>query len=492
MAKTDNVSFLERHVEKVVLAVCLLLLGAAAFHWLLASAVSMTVIGRGGKARIQNVSPGEVDEILSEAAQSVRQTWDEASIPVKAVPKYAGRTQSLLPIRLAQREEVDLALPGLPLHMERIEHAGPTTVRLEDVVAAMPVPPKPIVEGYTELPRKKVSTGLEDVRVARGVDIYPVQELADAWNKVLAPVIPILQTVRVVGHGVVVEVQELLPGGQWSPARTVTCEVAPKVDEQGKTVQQPVIPDFDGKNYQIVRDTRDALGQSLWQEHVVRPEYYQIYLAGRGGWVDWRVHLPKAMPQAGQAAVWFHDDKTMKVGRTYRYRVSLAFVNPLLSYEDAVSKKSVADARQKLVETKPSEWSDPMVTRRDVDFFLTGAGRTTGNLTVTVFAYKWGQRVQETFRIKPGDPIGGKKKVQLHYPLGQPGEKRGVEVDYSTGAVSLRFDFGKVLWRKGTVTVRTSELLYIDKDGKLNCRIQALDEDNPLRNKLAEEVKQAR
>ena len=44
MAKADNVSLLEQHVEKLVLLVCLVLLGIALSRWVFSSPVSMTVI----------------------------------------------------------------------------------------------------------------------------------------------------------------------------------------------------------------------------------------------------------------------------------------------------------------------------------------------------------------------------------------------------------------------------------------------------------------
>jgi len=185
--------------------------------------------------------------------------------------------------------------------------------------------------------------------------------------------------------------------------------------------------------------------------------------------------------------VWFHDE-TMKVSRRYRYRIKLKFVNPILTYDKVVSDEHLAEARRTYIETEESEWSEPVSVDRKVHFFLTGASATTGQMTVTIFANKWGQTVMRTFGLRAGEPIGDLAGIKVRSP--KTGQMEPVEVDFSTGAVSLRFHFG-VKWLRGSFQVTTAKMLYLDSEGRLQARIQARDNGNPLRRKLVEEAKRA-
>jgi hypothetical protein len=294
--------------------------------------------------------------------------------------------------------------------------------------------------------------------------------------------------VRLVSPKLIVEAQEQLPNGEWAPAKVVAI-AGPKLKKaEGEFLDQPVIPPVTDTNIQAVRDARNALSQKAWQDYVLRRNYYRIFLAARGGWVDWRVNLPEVSPEQGKVPFWFHDDVTMKVGGTYRYRVQVAFLNPGLLSEEAFGRKHLKDARVISVLSPKGEWSEPVTVPRDVRFYLSGASETMKQVTVTVFTWKWGQRVMKTFNLKPGQPIGGKAMVDLIDPLGQPGERRSVEVDFTTGAVALRFNFQKFIYRP--FKVRTAEMVYLTGDGKVKSRIQALDDGDEVRQKLLAEVKQ--
>jgi len=195
--------------------------------------------------------------------------------------------------------------------------------------------------------------------------------------------------------------------------------------------------------------------------------------------------VPAAPARAGHMQVWFHDETTPKPGVPARYRVKLVFVSPLLTYKEAVANKD--EAAVKTVSTKFSKWSDPSSATRDVQFFVTGSAVTTGQVSVTIFARKWGQVVSSTFRVTPGEMIGGRELVQVRNPQGGTSK---VEVDFSTGAIPLRLEFAKTLMRRG-MQVKTAEMVYMDKDGAVRTRVKALDESDDERKKLAQEAKQA-
>jgi hypothetical protein len=483
MAKADDANVLEQHVEKLVLLVCLVLLGVAAHRWILSSPVSM-----------DGVPIERVDEMLSGKARVVKELYGkEGNVTVPPVPRWAGKTLALRAIAPQAREDVDVAMPRLPM---KIELGGPPEdglVRLAQLIADMPVPPKPQVTAAMELPEKPV---LADVAVAHGTLAYPFAELAKAWTDRLAKVkVP----VKLTAQEVVVEVQEEMGDGQWGPPRQV--KVAAKPDAEGNPVVVPRVPDFDGTNVEQVRGARDKLTQQ--QSHILRPDYYRICSPGRQ-WAPWQPRLPKDEAPAEEPPsvpvvpgltaapsratfVWFHDE-TMEVGRRYRHRVKLVFVNPMLTYDKAVSEEYLAEARQTYIETEVSEWSDPVSVDRTVHFFLTGASETTGQMTVTIFANKWAQTAMRTFQIRPGEPIGSLWKVRIRNP--KTGEAEPAEVDFSTGAISLRFRFAEK-WLRGNFEVTTAKMLYLDSQGRLRVRIQAQDGADPLRRKLVEEAKRA-
>jgi len=471
MAKADNVSFLERHVEKLVLLACLALLAAAAYRWVLSSPVGLAVISERGRGKT-TAGPEQVDQVLQGAAQRVKHLHDVANLQVDPVPKWAGKVVTVGHFESPRQVVVDPAMPRLPMKVD-VGRASKGMVRLAQLIAVMPVPPAPKVAASMHLPEKDT---LADLAVAHGSLVYPLAGLTAAWEELLKKKV----AVKAVVQDVLVEAQEELPDGQWGPIRRVNVVAKPGAD--GNSIVVPKVRPFDGKNVEEVRKDRDAVAQQ--QDHILRPEYFRVW---QSGWKDWRALLPKVQPGENEIQVWFHDE-AMKIGRRYRYRVRLVFVNPILTYDKAVGEEHLAEARQTHIRANPSAWSKPVSVNRNVRFFLTGASETTGQMTVTIFAHKWGQRVMKTFRVRPGEPIGAPAKVGIRNP--KSGKMEGVTVDFSTGTVSLQFRFD-VKYAKGSFDVTTARMLYLDRQGRLQALIQARDNDSPLRKRLFQEVKQA-
>jgi len=486
MAKADKVSILERHVEKLALLVSVVLFGYAASRWALESPVRLTVIDPSGRRTKANVGPEQVDKVLEQAAMSVKDAYDGAEETVAPVPLSAGHTVEYRHIEPRQSEGLDLGLSQRPVRTDVIVDPSVNLPTLAKIQAAMDPPKRPDIVAGLELPKQDT---LEDKLVARGLVLFPIEKLRTAWGELVKDT-PI-QVPMLAGYAVVVEVQQALPDGTWpKAAKTVTLLV--RLDNTEQPVEVPPIPDFDGKNVQSVRDARNKVADALMQTGILRPEYYKIWSIEQDDWGTWRARLPELRAEDGQMPVWFHDDSTMQLGGTYRYRVQVRFINPLLTYEDAVpSKNKKTDPYEKFVSTPFSEWSRPVAVRRQVYFYLTGTSQTTRQMTVTVYAHKWGQIVRNRFRVTPGQPIGGKATVNIRDPLGPKGSTRSVEVDFTTGAVALRFNFRKEMIRRG-IPVRTAEMLYMAKDKLLKSRIQALDDNNEQRKKLDAQVEGAR
>jgi len=189
--------------------------------------------------------------------------------------------------------------------------------------------------------------------------------------------------------------------------------------------------------------------------------------------------------EAGKVLVWFHQTG-LESRKVYRYRVRLVLLNPLLTYDTDV--KNRAEAAVASVMTPPSQWSDPVFVPKAAEMFLTGSSPSQGTVRVTVFALRLGNRVKRSFTVAGGQPIGTKvKPIKVINPA--TGEVEEVEVDFSTGAVAVDFDFDKRIL-KGNISRRTVEMLYLD-DGELGMRIRGVDEDSERYKQLVKEAKRA-
>jgi hypothetical protein len=472
---------IERHVEKLVLAVCLLALVLASWHWLFSSPTELEIfIASAGRTVM--VSPTEADAKLRVSATAVGEMYSGSVLAksIPPVPAWVGRLNDQRAIYELPASPTDLAEPRLPIGP--VELTPPEgMISLEQLIAAMPAPAKPVVISSIELPNRLPPT---DVVLARGVSSYPLEALGTAWKELLKTV----PFEKVVPYKVIVEVQQAPPDGDWSKAKTVLIEAAP-LDAAGKPITLPEIPDPDVKNIKEVRDARDAVAKPEKQLQILQPSYLPVW---RKGWVQPELPtLPAATTQPGQpekATIAFFDDATMTIGLGYRYRVQLVVVNPLLTYDDALAKERQAEARQKFLTSEPSPWSDPVSAHREVYFFITGANPLANKMTVTVYARQWGQWVSKKFDVQVGEFIGGVEKVDLIDPMGKG--KKSAEVDFSTGCVAVRQDFKKTLSRRG-FNLRTSEMLYLDAEGRLQSRLKTWDDTSDLRKELEQAVRNA-
>jgi hypothetical protein len=63
-------------------------------------------------------------------------------------------------------------------------------------------------------------------------------------------------------------------------------------------------------------------------------------------------------------------------------------------------------------------------------------------------------------------------------------------VDFSTGAVLVAIDFNRPI-QAGTITRRTVEVLYLDREGRLRTRTRAADDASERMKQLEIEASQA-
>jgi hypothetical protein len=495
MAKAENLTMIERHVEKMVLAACLLALGLASWHWLFSSPTKLQIFSP-SQGKMVPVSPTEADAKLQAAAETVRKTYSDSGYAKKIppVPAWVGRLNDIRGMSLLPPAPVDLAVPRMPI--ASVEPNTPQDdISIKKLIAAMDAPAKPVMMGSIELPKR---SPLADVVLARGLSGYPLEDLAAKWKEILKDDVPF----QVRPYKLIVEVQQAPGDGDWSKAKAVIVQTEP-LDAAGKPIAPPEIPDFDGKNVAEVRKARDTVAVPAMQQQILQPHYLPVWRAVQKQWVQPELPgqtvqaVPAAMfvqpvqpVQPGQAIIAFFDDSTMTIGPSYRYRVQLVVVNPLLTYDEAVAKDRQAEARQKFLTSKPSEWSDPVSVNREVYFFLTGANPLANRMTATVYARQWGQWVSRNFDVQVGEFIGGAEKIDLLDPMGKG--KKSADVDFSTGCVAVWLDFKKPLFKPGfSFTTTTSELLYLDAKGQLQSRLKTWDDGSDRRKALEEAVRSA-
>lgn len=161
---------------------------------------------------------------------------------------------------------------------------------------------------------------------------------------------------------------------------------------------------------------------------------------------------------------WLHGNA--KPGSVYRYRVRIAFINPLLA-RDALAK-NVEESKIKFVESPWSAWSEPVAVVRPIRFFLINKV-TEGQVRVAVFARAMGRWTRRDYTVSQGDPIGRPEPQQKVWnPL--TGKEQEVTVDFSTGTVAMDFAETAVVLPSGKSAVGV-EMIYLDDDGKLKSQV---------------------
>ncbi len=183
----------------------------------------------------------------------------------------------------------------------------------------------------------------------------------------------------------------------------------------------------------------------------------------------------------GTVLVWLHDTG-LKSLTTYQYRIRVAFVNPLLTYSTDVENED--DAKQAMVWTPFSDWSVPVSVPQTTEFFLTGGSATQGYVYVSVFTRKWGQWISQRFRVNEGEMIGGKEKFTLTDP---DGNQKREEVDFSTGAMAVRFDFNKTVQIRN-MERKTVEMVYLNRNNQLRTRVRMTDQRSSRHEQLKKEA----
>lgn len=147
---------------------------------------------------------------------------------------------------------------------------------------------------------------------------------------------------------------------------------------------------------------------------------------------------PKAEPSvldSDSLRLWAHD-VTAERGKTYRYRMTLVFNNPLFGKGAVMTADQAEWARTTLARSEPSAWTDPVRVDRESYWFITNASaaRAAGpaNLSRTadaraeMYVFTMGYWRRGSATIEPGDRIEAEvsvpdaKKIQEMAPAATP------------------------------------------------------------------------
>ncbi len=269
--------FIQKHVEKIVMAVCLVVLLVSVVHF-----------GMGTPRKIeldsQEVSPSEVDRILYEKAERVNERIEDFTLPEEEPPAFLATLKELQQAPL-QGIELARATFGAPeaIGIGGAQEEQPELPTLADVQEAIPAPPQPKSWAGIEIVDREAEA-LSEEPVWRAGLLYDWRELNESWTQAMRGTI-IVPTVVCVGYELEIEVRK--PDGTWEPA--------PGVKPVRKTQAAiPKIPAYDPQadNAEAVRRAIATfyVDNYAWVDYALHPQWWPIYTDE--GPAEWSLHFP--------------------------------------------------------------------------------------------------------------------------------------------------------------------------------------------------------
>jgi hypothetical protein len=288
MAKAQGTSFIDAHVEKIVLAVCLLILIFAVIHYGVSTPRRLEVVNIRGQVKM--VPPNEVDKNLLAAARRVDSVIKRVKRETPPERRDLAQLKQLQKKTLpGEKTALDYCSPerqGIVYHGASQDEPG-SKPTLEQISATMPSPSKPLQWFGEELIGQEDEQGkvkFSEKPVWRAAVSYPWAKLQRAWENSLKHTIIIPRLVAVRYE---VQFQEKQPNGQWKTVDDI--KLLRQSDETGQNIQAPEIPDFTGTNAQEVRKACENY-YAEWMIDQLQPTYEQIWTPQ--GQADWLEHMP--------------------------------------------------------------------------------------------------------------------------------------------------------------------------------------------------------
>ncbi len=293
MARGEDVGLIEKHVEKIVLAVAAIILVVAGFHWGLDSPRRIELGINAPEIRMpqKNYPPGEVDQALKTASGKLEDMLEGMKPDKKRLPDYAGRLERIFENPYDDRYvhiDVDFGTGRVPPERRKATGRIIEPAKLADLLP-LPKTEKPLVAINREvqvIPRAdREAPEYKDVCVAHVAAVFERGKVLKKWQEALKKTYIPAQVVFVA-----VEAQRRcrLPDGSWSQPEPASMMVMPGAPTL------PVIPAPDEKNLFEIQQKVNELAWLSNQKEVLEPSYYDIIWPNRqtGPWYI-RNHKPR-------------------------------------------------------------------------------------------------------------------------------------------------------------------------------------------------------
>ncbi len=189
--------------------------------------------------------------------------------------------------------------------------------------------------------------------------------------------------------------------------------------------------------------------------------------------------------KAGKMQIWAHDVSCVP-GKTYRYRLTVVMLNPLLGQLHAVDEEHVGLVTKMKIESQ-SQWSNPVSVPSATQYFLVG-GQAAKGAQFEVYRVAFGRLFKEEADVAPGQQIGGSALKRYLDPLNS--RTTQATVDFGTGDVLVDVDYEKAL-QTGAVVRKDVEVIVLTADGRLVTRNALVDSRSTPRKDLQKAAKEA-
>ena len=498
--KLKNVSPFERHVEKGILALGILL--AVVVYWLFVSGepyqVTIEQRNPGGRLIAEEITPETVTDLIEDRVEDLQDRIGPGS-PAFDAPLPVLEYTNLFRERLARallpaRSTLLIALGEPGVDRSLIDVDQPT---LRPYFVATPPPPTNLTYSHsygvvsdlasvTDAARRaSLRDQLIDIvgshvpRDVRVVTIGAVYDLAE-WRRRLQAAPP--------------DDQQRIPEDWWRGAMLITDvqldrqTLNPVTGKWGPTETIPMVPT--ATSARPLHDRRVWPGpeiQDAWamlqqnQPAIRRPAVRPVF---EGRW-----HTPDTPatsdaqpiePGGDRVQVWAHD-LTAQPGMTYRYQVRVYVVNPLFQKRPLIEEQVAQFQNTLSLESQASEWTDPIRTDESKYFFADQINPMPLQATFVVYYLFDGQWRTHTFtRVEPGEAIGG----TITRTFGD----RDMPVDLSMDAVLVDIDTGDTTNFVGA----NARVIYLDgAEGELRMRVVGRDRQHPKRQELDRQTAEA-
>ena len=299
MAKSSDGNPFLKHVEKLVLAVCLVILAVTV---ILYPMQQPTV-----DLDKQKMAPDKVDAYLVKLIDDLGKGRPSTTLPPE--PDYLAILQGLKKPELSSSRWaiVDLSIPSRWIATENQPKPGENKLKLQDLVDLIPKPGKPLVGVAAEF---RATDPYSEVVAAHATSIYPVADLLERWQEAMKDsVLPAVVKIMDVRFQVQ-EAQEVKPNGEivWGPIRDVQGVFRPVKDKNGNDAQPPALPEATENNSKELQKAINDYFSSGWDKFKAEPDYWDVLVQYRDAegnhqeWMSWRINLPWTELSAKAAA----------------------------------------------------------------------------------------------------------------------------------------------------------------------------------------------